>query len=226
MQSGPPIEVRNSSSRRPSWRNRVVQPLVMRLVDIVLGAERPLVEHALGALVDDGALVARERHAVLVVLEEVLAHLGPDLLQQEAQMCRDRIVAQNCVPGLEEVVQSQNRKTAGESERDRQDGQLIRHAPCEPSQDQRAGKSDTEQRVARPERQQQQPHVFPRVAGHSPHVHTARSVAVLRSAATMTDGLFTCLGAGPAALCEWKRPVVRGAPTPPGADATRPASGR
>jgi hypothetical protein len=48
-----------------------------------LRAEGPLVEHHLGALIDERALVARKRQAVLVALEEVLPHLRPDLLQMK-----------------------------------------------------------------------------------------------------------------------------------------------
>jgi len=50
-------------------------------IDVVLGAERPLVERPLGALVDDCPLVAGKGQAVLVVFQEVLAHLGPYLLE-------------------------------------------------------------------------------------------------------------------------------------------------
>ncbi len=71
----------------------VVQPFVLFLVDVELGAEGPLVQLSLGALVDDGALVAGEGGAVLVAFEEILPHLGPDRLQQKTKMCRDRVIA-------------------------------------------------------------------------------------------------------------------------------------
>ncbi len=78
----------------------MVQPLVAAFIDIVLRAERTLIEILLGALVDDGSLVARKRRAVLVRLEKVLAHLGTDILEDETQVRGDRIVAQNGVLGL------------------------------------------------------------------------------------------------------------------------------
>ncbi len=58
--------------------HRMTQPFVAVGVDLVLRAERTLVEHHLGALIDHRALVAAERHAVLLALEEVLPHLRPD----------------------------------------------------------------------------------------------------------------------------------------------------
>jgi hypothetical protein len=71
----------------------VRHPLVALGIDVVVGAEGPHVEHQLGALIDDRAPVTRKRQAVLVALEEVLAHLRPDRLEDEAQMGGDRIVA-------------------------------------------------------------------------------------------------------------------------------------
>src|SRR6201989_26024 len=65
--------------------HRMMHPFVALAIDVLLGAERPLVEHHLGALVDQRAGVAAERHAVLLALEEVLPHLRPDLFQEKAQ---------------------------------------------------------------------------------------------------------------------------------------------
>src|SRR3954462_7649729 len=72
----------------------MVHPFIALLVDVLLGAERALVEHHLGALIDHRTDVARERHAVLLALEEILPHLGADFLEQKADMRRDRVVAQ------------------------------------------------------------------------------------------------------------------------------------
>jgi len=52
------------------------------LVDIALGAERPLVEYVFGALIHDGTLVARERRFLGVVFEEVLADFRPKVLKE------------------------------------------------------------------------------------------------------------------------------------------------
>ncbi len=87
----------------------MVHPLVAFLVDVLLGAERALVELHLGALIDQRAGIAGERHAVLLALEEILPHLGPDFFQQEADMRRDRIVAQNRVALLGEVADAEQR---------------------------------------------------------------------------------------------------------------------
>ena len=87
-------------------RDRMLQPFEAGRVDVELGAERPLVERHLGALVDDRALVARERQAVGLALEEILPHFRPDFLEQEPQMRRDRIVAQHRMAGLDEVAQA------------------------------------------------------------------------------------------------------------------------
>jgi hypothetical protein len=65
----------------------------MIAIDVVMGAERPRVELLLGALIDEGALVAREGRAVLLRLEEILAKLRPDMLENEADVRRDRLVA-------------------------------------------------------------------------------------------------------------------------------------
>src|SRR5262249_11791266 len=96
--------------RRTLRRDRVMQPLRAVRVDIVLGAERSLVEHVLGALIDDRTLVAAERLALFLVLEEILAHLGPDVLEQKTQMRRDRIVAQHRMPRLDEVDRAEDRE--------------------------------------------------------------------------------------------------------------------
>ncbi len=91
-------------------RHRMVHPLVALAIDILLRAERPLVELHLGALIDHGADIAGKRHAVLLALEEILPHLRPDLFQQEAQMRRDRVIAQDRVVLLHEVANAESRQ--------------------------------------------------------------------------------------------------------------------
>src|SRR5262249_42602273 len=76
-------------------------------------------EDALGALIDDRALVAAEGSAVLLALEEVLAHLRTDRFQHEPQVRRDRIVAQDRVAGLKEIAQAERGKAAEQRERNR-----------------------------------------------------------------------------------------------------------
>src|SRR6476646_11016971 len=59
--------------RRLLRLDRMMQPLIMIAVNVVMGAEGARVELLLGALIDEGALVAREGRAVPLSLEEILA---------------------------------------------------------------------------------------------------------------------------------------------------------
>ncbi|MFL5288866.1 MAG: hypothetical protein ACJ8AW_49905 [Rhodopila sp.] len=90
----------------------MVQPLEAGAVGVVLSAERPLVEHVFGPLINHRLAVAAERRAVLLVLEEILPHLRPHVFQQEAQMGRDWVVAQHGVPRLQQVPRAQGGKAA------------------------------------------------------------------------------------------------------------------
>src|SRR6476659_546331 len=98
-------------------RHRMMHPFITVAIDILLGAERPLVEHHLRALIDERAGVAAERHAVLFALEEILPHLRPDLFEQETYMRRDRIVAQNRVALLREIPDAESRQTPEDKHR-------------------------------------------------------------------------------------------------------------
>jgi hypothetical protein len=90
----------------------MVDPFVAGAPDVDLGPERPVVRFALGALVDQRALRARERRRLLVALDEVLAQFRPDVLEQEAQVADHRIVAQDGVARLAPVVQAERRQRA------------------------------------------------------------------------------------------------------------------
>ncbi len=83
---------------------RMVDPLVAFGLHVELGAQRALVGVALGALVHQRALLARERGSLVVALDEVLAHLGADELEQEAQVADHGIVAQDRVAALAHVA--------------------------------------------------------------------------------------------------------------------------
>jgi len=83
---------------------RVVDPFVAFGLHVELGAQRALVGVALGALVHQRALLARERGGLVVALDEVLAHLGSDELEQEAQVADHRVVAQDRVAALAHVA--------------------------------------------------------------------------------------------------------------------------
>jgi len=89
-------------------RHRVMHPFIAVGVNLFLGSERAFVEHHLGALIDDGAPVAAERLAILLALEKILPHLGPDFFQQKTDMRRDRIVAQHRMALLQQVVNAEH----------------------------------------------------------------------------------------------------------------------
>ena len=101
-------------------RDGVVEPFELALINIVVRAERPLVELVLRPLVDDGALVPRERHAALLILEEILADLRADVLKHEAQMPKDRVIAQHRVPGLQQIVNAQQGQRESDQQRRKQ----------------------------------------------------------------------------------------------------------
>jgi uncharacterized protein YjbJ (UPF0337 family) len=82
----------------------VQQPLIARVGDVALGAERLLAVDALRALVDDVARVAVIRAPVVVAFDEVLLDLRPDRLNEEPQVPGDGVVAQDRMPALDEVV--------------------------------------------------------------------------------------------------------------------------
>ncbi|MNV49332.1 hypothetical protein D3C71_1412830 [compost metagenome] len=85
----------------------MVDPFIAVAVDVFLRAERALVDFALGALVNDGALRARERRRMRIVFQEILADLGPNELEQEAQIANDGVVATDGMAGLDQVVHAQ-----------------------------------------------------------------------------------------------------------------------
>src|SRR4051794_11805092 len=99
------------------WRHGMVDPLIAIPIDILLSAERALVQHHLCPLIDHSAGVAAEGHTVLLALEKVLTHLRPDLFQQETQMRGDRIIAQNRVALLHEIANAEYRQAAKNNDR-------------------------------------------------------------------------------------------------------------
>ena len=103
----PDAQAARRVGRLVARRDRVVDPLILRGVDVELGAERRLVDHCLGALVHQRALVAVERPAVEVALDEVLVQLGTEILEQVAQVAEQREVAQHRVAGLRHVPDAQ-----------------------------------------------------------------------------------------------------------------------
>src|SRR5205823_185162 len=150
-------EFRAATSLR---RHRMMHPFVTLAIDVLLGSERPLVELHLGALIDQSAGVAGERHAVLLALEEVLPDLRADLFKQEANMRRDRIVAQNRVVLLQEIANAEQRECAENRDRNQQDFPRLRVMVENPDTGQQGGYdgADRQHDVAWREWQQQRVH--------------------------------------------------------------------
>ena len=89
---------------------RMGQPRVSRVIDTLLRAEGALVLDPLGALIDDRALLARERLLVLVALDQVLPDLGADALEEKAHVAENGIVPQDRVVGLGHVPDADGRE--------------------------------------------------------------------------------------------------------------------
>ena len=142
-------------------RHRMVHPFVALFIDVALGAKRALVEHHLGALIDQSSRIAAERHAVLFALEEILPHLRPDLFQQEAQMRRDRIVAQHRMVFLQEIVQPEHAQPAEHQDRYHHDVDEAMIRYCNTEQQQGRDTANGQHDEARREGQQKRFHESP-----------------------------------------------------------------
>jgi hypothetical protein len=140
----------------------MMHPLIAFAVDILLCTERPLVEHHLGALIDHRAGIAGKRHAVLLALEEILPHFGADFLEQEADVRRDRVVAQHRVVLLKQVADAEQGQAAENHQRDGDDIQHLVIDDPETEQQCRDDTADRQHDEARRERKHQRFHGIPR----------------------------------------------------------------
>src|SRR3954451_516881 len=136
-------------------RDRVMHPLITLAVNVLLSAKRTFVELHLGALIDHRTDVTRERHAVLLALEEVLPHLRAYLFEQKTDMRRDRIVAQNRVTLLHEVADAKRRQRAEDQDRDQQDVEDLAVGDADADQQRGDHRADRQDDEARGEWQQQ-----------------------------------------------------------------------
>ncbi len=84
---------------------RVADPFVIDRFHIQFGAERPTVRLVFRALVDDAALLARERLFVGIAFDEILADFGTNELEDKAEVSPQRIVAQDRMRGLGQIAQ-------------------------------------------------------------------------------------------------------------------------
>ncbi len=98
-------------------RQRMIDPFVVHAVHVLLAAERHHVHHALGPLVHQRALLARERHLGGVAFDEVLPDLRPHRFQPVAEMRQHRIVAAQGAAGLQQIPGAQQRQCAEQRRR-------------------------------------------------------------------------------------------------------------
>ncbi len=91
----------------------MIEPRVVAAVDIELRSEGQLVLRVLCTLINQRTLLAAERCAGQVGLEEILTKLWAKSLEEKAQMCRNGIVAQNAVTALQEIPGSQQGERDG-----------------------------------------------------------------------------------------------------------------
>ena len=73
-------------------------------IDIALCAERFLVEIVFRTLIDDGAALAREWHAIGIAFEKILTHLGADFFKEEPKVPDDWIVAEDGMALLLQIM--------------------------------------------------------------------------------------------------------------------------
>jgi hypothetical protein len=66
----------------------MIDPLEIAGMNVLQGTEGSLVEVALGALIDDGALRAIKRYTVNIAFQKMLTDLGTDRLKEEAVLAR------------------------------------------------------------------------------------------------------------------------------------------
>ena len=88
--------------------DRVIDPLVSKVVQVALRAEGDRVSHAFGPLIDERTLFSREWPTFLVLLDEVLLDLRSNSFEQVAHVTDDGEVAANGVLGLHHVEQSEH----------------------------------------------------------------------------------------------------------------------
>ena len=86
------------------------QPFKAGLVDIQNRSKGALIELLLGALIDDGTLVATKRGAVGVAFDEILPHFLAGAFKEEADEPDHRIISQNTVLRLHKIIDANARE--------------------------------------------------------------------------------------------------------------------
>ncbi len=95
---------------------------------------------------------------MLLVFEEILPHLRPNFLQHEPQVRRDRIIAQDCVPRLQEINRAEHSKARKHPNQHGQERKQSRLPEGKQRQRYGAGDCCRVQNKARRERQHQDVH--------------------------------------------------------------------
>jgi hypothetical protein len=93
--------------RNRDGSQRMIDPLVTGSIDIFPGPKRLAVLDALCALVHQRALRAREGHRLVIGFHEVLPQLWADGFKKETDVSQERIIAQDRMPCLQQVVYPQ-----------------------------------------------------------------------------------------------------------------------
>ncbi len=123
VQSGPPMVTRKSCESSRVGASEWLSHSYPSVVHVELGAERALLRVALGALVDQRALLARERRGLVVALDEVLADLGADEFEQVAHVPDHGVVAQHRALRLAQVAHADDEPGHPEPRRPRPDAE-------------------------------------------------------------------------------------------------------
>ncbi len=111
-----------------AWACGMAHEAVPIAIHIEFGAEGLHGFDALRAPIDQIPGIAIEGATAGVALHEVLVDFGPSALEQEAQMPEDRIVAQDTVLSLHQVVGPDREQSARGSDRE------VEDRPTEPQQ--------------------------------------------------------------------------------------------
>ncbi len=83
--------------------DRMRNPAIADGIDVADGAEGLLVVDALGAAIDEGALFARERQRIAIVLDDILPDFRADGFDPETEMADQGVVAQDRMLSLDEI---------------------------------------------------------------------------------------------------------------------------
>ena len=93
-------------------RDGMRDPAIAGIIHTLARAKGAFVFDVLGALIDDGPHIARERLFVHVAFDQILADLGADAFKDKAHMPHHRIVAQDRMIALGHIIDPHQRQHA------------------------------------------------------------------------------------------------------------------